>query len=266
MRLSPGKILIIVLVLFVAISLILPKKYFWGPIKGVFASVISPVQKVAFQGTNSISNFLSTIGKISQLAQENESLKKQNEQLISEKTSFIELEKENEILRQQLDFQKKASFKLMPAQVIAKEPTNIQQSITIDVGRNKGIREGMPVISSGMLVGKISEVGLRSSYVILITNPNSIINVMLQESRSNGLARGELGYGMVMESIPQDIKINISDSVVTSGLGGNYPKGLLVGQVSEIISKQSEIFQSAVLRPVIDFSDLEMVFIIIGVE
>ncbi len=266
MRLTTAKILVLILVAFIAISLILPKKYFWGPTKGVFSAVVAPVQGGLFRGANSVSDFLSTIVRISQLARENEELKKERDRLLAEKVRLIELEKENEILREQLGFQQKAAFKLIPAEVIAKEPTNIQESIVINVGKNGGAIEGMPVISSDMLVGKISEVNFTSSHVTLITNPNSIINVMLQESRANGLARGQLGYGLVMESIPQDVKINVSDLVVTSGLGGNFPKGLLMGEVSEIISKQSEIFQSAILRPVLDFSKLELVFIILGVE
>ena len=266
MKLTTDKILVLVVILLIIISLILPKKYFWGPIKGVFTAVAVPIQQVINKSTSSASNFLSTIAKISQLAKENKALKKENEQLLSEKTQSIEIEKENEILREQLDFQKRASFKLLPAEVIAKEPTNIQESIIVNIGKDKGVEKGMPVISSGMLVGKVSEVNFTSSHILLITNPNSIINVMLQESRANGLAKGELGYGLVMESIPQDVKVNISDLVVTSGLGGNFPKGLLIGKVSEIISKQSEIFQSATLRPVLDFSKLELVFIIIGVN
>jgi len=265
-RLTTAKILALILVAFIAISLIMPKKYFWGPAKGVFSAAVAPVRKVTFQGANSVSDFLSTIVRISQLARENEELKKERDRLLAEKAELIELQKENEILREQLGFQQKAAFKLVSAEVIAKDPTNIQESIIINVGKNKGIVEGMPVISSDMLVGKISEVGFSSSHALLITNPNSIINAMLQESRASGLVKGELGYGLVMESIPQEVKINVSDLVVTSGLGGNFPKGLLLGKVSEIISKQSEIFQSATLRPVLDFSKLELVFIITGVE
>ena len=266
MRLTKATILVLILVAFIAISLIMPKKYFWGPVKGIFSAAVAPVQKATFKGTSSISDFLSTIMRISQLSRENEELKKERDRLLAEKTELAEVAKENEILRDQLGFQQKAAFKLIPAEVIAKEPTNIQESIIINLGKNKGISEGMPVISSNMLVGKISEAGFNSSHVILITNPNSIINAMLQDSRASGLVKGELGYGLVMESIPQDVKINVSDLVVTSGLGGNFPKGLLLGEVSEIISKQSEIFQSATLRPVLDFSKLELVFVILGIE
>lgn len=266
MKLTAGKILALILIILIVISLILPKEYFWGPVKGVFTATVVPIQRVIYKSANSVSDFFFTIVRISQLAKENEELRKEKDRLLSEKAQLAGMEKENEVLREQLGFQKKASFKLVPAEVIAKEPVNIQESIIINIGKNGGIRKGMPVISSGMLVGKISEVNFTSSHVLLITNPNSIINAMLQENRVSGLVMGELGYGLVMESIPQDVKINVADVVVTSGLGGNFPKGLLLGEVSEIISKQSEIFQSATLRPVLDFSKLELVFVITGVQ
>ena len=246
------------------LALILPKKYFWSPIKGFTMTIMAPAQKVVFKAGSSVYDFFSTIGKISDLAKENESLKEENDKLLEEKTALLEVEKENEILRQELNFQKKTSFKLVPGQVIAKDPTNIQNSFTIDVGKKAGIKEGMPVVSSGMLVGKISEVHYSTSKVMLITNPNNVVNAMLQKTRAYGLIKGELGYGLVMESIPQETKINISDMVITSGLGGNYPKGLIIGEVEEIVSKQGEIFQLATLKPILDFSSLEIVFVITG--
>ncbi len=266
MKLTGIKILILVLVAICAISLIVPRRYFWNPIKGTAAMIIAPAQKVLNTSASSVFGFFSTISRISQLAKENESLREERDKLLSEKVKLLEDEKENEILRQQLNFQKKNPFKLVPGQVIAKDPTNIQETFSIDVGANDGVKESMPVISSGMMVGKVSEVGPTSSKVLLITNPNSIVNGMLQESRAYGLVRGELGYGLIMDSIPQDTKINVSDLVVTSGLGGNYPKGLILGEVTEIISKQGEIFQSATLRPILDFNKLELVFVILGVE
>jgi len=266
MKLNTERILALVLVIIIVLSLILPKRFFWNPIKGVFVTIASPIQKVIYKSATSVYNFFSVATNISKLAKENNNLKEEKDKLLADKANLIEVEKENEILREQLGFAKKNSFKLVLGEVIAKDPTDIQNSLTIDVGEKAGIKEDMPVISSGMLVGKISEVHLTSSKVLLITNPNSIINTMLQESRAYGLVRGELGYGLVMESIPQETKINISDLVVTSGLGGNFPKGLLIGEVSEIISKQGEIFQSVLLRPVLDFSRLELVFVITGVQ
>jgi len=266
MKLTTERILALIMVIIVIIALIVPRKYFWNPVKGVFTVVSTPIQKVMYKGASSVYDFFSTIGKISQLAKENNELKAERDKYLADEAKMADLEKENEILRNQLDFQKKTNYKLLAASIIARNPTNIQQSLTIDVGSNRGVKEEMPVIISGILVGKIIEVHPTSSDVLLITNPNSIVNAMISESRADGLVRGELGYGLIMDSISQETKINVGDLVVTSGLGGTFPKGLLIGEISEIISKQGEIFQSAVLRPSIDLDKLEIVFVIMGVQ
>ena len=265
MKLTKERFLAIILIIVVILAFIVPKKYFWNPVKSVFSVAITPVQRVVYKGARSVYDFFSTIGKISKLASENNELKNEIDKNLADKAKLMDLEKENEILRDQLNFQKQNNYKLVPADIIAHDPTNIQKTLTINVGSNQGIKEEMPVISSGMLVGKISEVHLTSSQVLLITNPNSIINSMIAESRANGLVQGELGYGLIMNSIPQDTKINVGDLVVTSGLGGTFPKGLILGQVSEIVSKQGEIFQSAVLRPSLDLDKLEILFVITGI-
>jgi len=264
MKLTNDKILVLIVVILIALSLILPKRFFLNPIKGVVMIAVSPVQRVVYKASSSVYDFFSIMTKISQLAKENNELKSERDKLLADKTSLLEAEKENETLRDQLNFQKKSPFQLVPGEIIAKDASNIQNSFTINVGSSSNIREDMPVISSGMLVGKISEVHYNSSKVLLITNPNSVVNAMLQDSRAYGLVKGELGYGLIMDSIPQETKINVGDLVITSGLGGTFPKGLLLGEVSEIISKQGEIFQSAELKPTLDFSQLELVFIITG--
>lgn len=266
MKLTGDRILVFVILMIVVLSLILPKNYFWKPAKGIFITISAPIQKVVSAGAGSVYNFFTTIGNISELSRENRSLQEEINRLLEENVKLAEVEKENEALRAQLDFQKRSSFKVVSAEIIAKDPTNIQKVFEISAGKKQGIKVGMPVITSGILIGKVSEVYHNSAKVLLVTNPNSIVNGMLQKTRALGLVKGQLGFGLMMDSVPQDVKINIGDLVVTSGLGGSFPKGLLLGEVSEIISKQGEIFQSANLRPAADFSKLEIVFVIVGVK
>jgi rod shape-determining protein MreC len=266
MKLTTERLLAITLVIIIIIALIIPKKYFWNPVKGAFSVVTTPVQKVLYGGSHSVFDFFSTVGHISQLAKENNQLKDEVNKSLTDEAKLQDLENENSILRDQLNFQKQNNFKLVTGNIIAHDPTNIQNSLTIDVGSNQGVKVDMPVISSGMLVGKISEVRLTSSQVLLITNPNSIINAMISESQENGLVQGQLGNGLMMNSIPQNTKINVGDLVVTSGLGGTFPKGLVIGQVSEIVSKQGEIFQSANLQSNLDINKLQILFVITGVS
>ncbi|HLC39032.1 MAG TPA: rod shape-determining protein MreC [Patescibacteria group bacterium] len=266
MKLTLDKILISILALVIIASLIIPKKYFLTPVKGAAMTVLAPIQKIVSGSGKSIYDFFSTISKISRLAKENDQLRLEKDRLVEKNTALVEAQKENEILRSELNFRNSNPYKLLPVNVIGKDPTNVQESLTIDAGTKDGLKEGMPVVSAGILVGKISEVHYTSSNVLLVTNPNSVVNAMLQESRAYGLVRGELGFGLVMESIPQETKINVGDRVITSGLGGIFPKGLIIGQVLEIISKQGDIFKSASLKPDLDLSKLEIAFVILGVQ
>ena len=256
------RIIVISVIVLIILSLAIPKPWFLNPIRGFFGMIFSPVQGFVYKNTNSTYNFFTTLGRINKLAKENNDLKSQNDQLTSEKVGFLEVKKENEILKNQLGFiQQNPDQSLIPAQIISKDPTNIQQNIKINRGENDGLATKMPVIYQGFLVGKITQVFGTTSTVELITNPQSTFNILIQSSRALGICHGQIGYSLVIGSIPQDTQIQKGDIVLTSPLG-ELPQGIPVGEVSEILSKKSELFQSALVRPYVDFAKLETVFII----
>jgi len=135
------------------------------------------------------------------------------------------------------------------------------------VGSLQGVEIGMPVVSGGAgLVGRISQVGPRTSEVQLLTDTDSAVAALLQTSRVTGLVVGQPDSTLQMEYIPQEEQIDVGDIVLTSGLGGVLPKGLVIGQVTEVLQMDYALFQSATVRPAIDFSRLELVLVITEFE
>jgi rod shape-determining protein MreC len=152
-------------------------------------------------------------------------------------------------------------------EVVGTEPNPYLRYITINVGTLQGVEIGMPAVSGGaVLVGRIAQVGPRTAQVELLTDPDSSVAALLQTSRVTGLVVGQPDGTLHMEYIPQEENIDVGDIVLTSGLGGVMPKELVIGQVTEVQKLDYALFQTAIVRPAIDFSRLELVLVITAFE
>jgi rod shape-determining protein MreC len=148
------------------------------------------------------------------------------------------------------------------AEVIGRDPSPFLQYIIIKLGSDDGIRHGMPVVTEQGLIGRISQVNAGASSVQLITDPSSAVNVRLQSSDKDAILTGSVTGDLTLDMIPQDLKIPNGEVVLTSGLGGVYPSNLMIGQVVSVHQKQNDLFQTASVQPVVDFSALKIVLII----
>ena len=257
------QIFILIVIVLILVSIIWPQNPITGTIKSGGTYIINPIKKTIGNGAGGIKDFWGNIRDIRKLANINKDLEKENRKLFLESSRLGELEHENKILRAQLGFvQDHPEFDLVAAEVIGRDPNNFLQFMTINKGSNDGVKKEMPVVAEGFLVGKISEVESKSSKVFLITNPSSIVNALVEESRATGIVKGELGYSLIIESISQEAKVKSGDTVITSGLGGTFPKGLVIGQINQIEEREAEVFKKAQIAPMIDFSSLEVVFVI----
>jgi rod shape-determining protein MreC len=257
------QIIILLIVVLVLTSIIWPKNPVNAKIKKMGNFLINPLKNFSGQIAYKTENFWLTLKDIRKLTQVNRELEKENLKLIEENSHLKEVENENKILRSQLIFtQEKPEYKLVPAEVIGRDPSNFLQFMTINKGTNDGLKKDMPVVSEGYLLGKITEVDAKNAKVFLITNPSSVVNAMIQESRATGIVKGALGYALTIEAISQDAKVKVGNLVITSGLGGTYPKGLIIGKIDQVEEKQSEIFKKATIKPFIDYTFLEVVFVI----
>jgi rod shape-determining protein MreC len=193
---------------------------------------------------------------------EDAQLRQELSELRSEVVRLKEMEAQNKQLRQQLRFAEEVQAELLPAEVIAYQPDNYRQFLTIKRGSRDGIKAGQAVVAEGFLIGRVSEVMPGSAKVFLIINPDFKVNGLAQETRASGTVRGQLGAGLVMDKIPQGEQVKPGDNIVTSGLGGQFPKGLLIGQVEAVDQSENAIFQSAQLATGVKFNKLELVFVV----
>jgi rod shape-determining protein MreC len=173
-----------------------------------------------------------------------------------------ELQRENERLRRLLGFVEDHPRRTMAARVIAEDATSWFRTIEIDRGYDDGVIEGLPVVDAAGLIGRVVRSTPHSSRVLLITDASSAVAVLVQDQRIRGVCRGQGGALALDFALVQDA-IQVGDGVITSGLGGVFPKGLVVGYVRSVHREQFGLFQTVELEPAVDFSHLEEVLVLL---
>lgn len=212
--------------------------------------------------TQGIFNEIKLVFSYRKFYRESLSLKKEIAPLRQKLSEYEEVFRENERLNKLLSFKDKTTFSTKTAQVIGRDPSNWLSILIIDKGKKDGLETGMPVISDVSLVGKIVEVGRATSRVLLINDPNFKVAALIQESRDEGIISGSIGGACRMYFLSLDSEVKVNDIVVTSGLGGVFPKGLLIGRVIDIDLDSTGLMKNCSIRPATNLSRLEEVLII----
>jgi rod shape-determining protein MreC len=150
--------------------------------------------------------------------------------------------------------------------VIARDPSNLQRYIILDIGEEAGIARNMPVVTDRGLVGRISAVGVGWSRVLLIIDVSSSVNALTQSTRASGLVQGQVDGSLVIRAIPQADTVSVGDTVFTSGLGGDLPRQILIGQITKVQRKDYDLYQVATVQPTVDFDHLEIVLVVTGFQ
>jgi len=200
------------------------------------------------------------------------SLRQRNAELESEvsglQTQIIQLQQQitdTQILAALVDFSHanpESAYKA--AAVIGRDPSPFLHYVIINSGSNEGIRRGMPVVTNQGLIGRVDAVISDAARVQLITDPASAVNVRLQNSDTEAILIGSVTGDLALDMISQDVNVQQGDVVLTSGLGGDYPPDLLVGQVLNVRKRDYELFQQASIQSTVDFSRLEIVLVIMN--
>jgi len=255
-----GLILLIVLGL---TGLVLHSTGLLQPLEDLVVRVTVPLQEVMSQIASRVGELGQTVRDLRDLRLRNEELQAENDRLLLENVRLREIQHELALLRDLLNFkQANPSFEVQGAHVVGRDPSNVQRYVILDVGREKGIERNMPVITDRGLVGRIYEVGQGWSRVLLIIDASSFISALTQSSRASGLIQGQEDGTLAMLDIPQGETISVGDTVFTSGLGGNFPRQILIGQITEVKRKDYDLYQEAIVQPTVDFQHLEAVLII----
>ncbi len=236
---------------------------FLAPFERGIMKGIEPLQRAANHIANPIESFFETLARARDLKTESEKQQEEIERLTQEVVRLRELEFENRRLQTLLNYQmENPVYEFLSATIIARDPSNLLQRIIIDKGIEDGVKEGMVVVADGGLAGKVIKSYATSAKVLLITDPSSVVNAMIQNSHALGVVRGKPASSLMMEFISQNKGVVVGDFVITSGLGGGYPKGLLIGRVVEISGDDMDPFFELRLEPAVQLNRLEDVIII----
>ncbi len=257
------------IVIFLAVSglLFLALSGYLTPVLNFSLNPLISVQSWLSVRYLSARDFLSSPGEVTQLREQNILLESQVTQL---QTQLIELEErlgEAQVCFALLDFSRtNPQYSYIAATVIGREISPFLQYIIIDRGTEHGVRYGMPVVTQQGLVGRVEAVIAGAARVKLITDTTSVVNIRLKTADIEAQLHGSLTGDVFLDMIPLDENIETGDVVLTSGLGGNYPPNVFVGQVLSTQRRDNALFQTASVQPIVDFSSINAVLVINNFE
>jgi len=152
---------------------------------------------------------------------------------------------------------------MLPGELVGADASPWFRSVPIDRGRSQGVRSGMPVISEEGLVGLVRSTSRNASKAMLLVDRQAAVDGIIQRSRLRGIVRGLGGEELGFEFVARGADVEVGDVVITSGVGGVYPKGLRVGEIAAVADSDSPLLRTATLRPAVDFARLEQVFVML---
>jgi rod shape-determining protein MreC len=206
------------------------------------------------------------------LAKQNDQLRRDNDLLRQQVRALGETGDENLRLRRLVDLKEHTTFHTITARVIGRDASNWWKSIQVDRGSNDGLRQNMAVLNAEGLIGKTISVTKGEARILLLTDPNCKVSALLQDTREPGVASGvEAAFTFsprcLMTYVNRDAKIKPGEAVISSGLGGVVPKGILIGVVTRSqLNRQTGMYQDVEIKPAVDFRRLEEVIVILGQE
>lgn len=236
------------------------------PVESAASQVFTPIQQAAHAVTTTVGGWLETLRRMNELEGENKKLRTALDSVTAENAQLQALQRENENLRAMLKFQtERADIQAVQAEVIGGDPTSTMEILTINKGSEDGIAEGMAVVSpGGILVGQTKDVKSNRATVLLITDISSSVAVATKDTLVPGVLEGrwQKQGRMLMLRIPRDEKVESGDILVTTGVGGVFPKGLIAGQLYNV--KQSDVAteKEAEATPLTQLNALESVLVV----
>lgn len=270
-RLNDRTVLLLILVGLAVTNVVLDQREHPSPVAKGAGEIAAPVEQVLNEGFNRLFGIFDGIQHLITLQKENAALRAEIERLTVENVRLSSLASENMALREQLQFKidhpdMGISSADVIGRVISRDPSNLVNTLIIDRGSQDGIQRGMPVVSPRGLIGQITDVSTRWSRVLLLIDPSSSIQAMTLRSHAVGVIQGTPAGNPRMLYIAQGDEIQVGDIALTSGMGGKFPKGLVIGQVVNVQQRPVDMFKEAEIYPTVDFSRLELVMIITKFE
>jgi rod shape-determining protein MreC len=235
----------------------------WNPAEQFVIEITAPFQKLIKQTTKSTEELWLNYFRLVDVHHENTQLKNEIHALKMANSRYRELLATQERLEELLQFKQTINRPVLAAQVIGRDPTGWFKSVIIDKGKWAGLRLDMPVVNAFGVVGRVVSVSSNYAKVLLIIDQNSAVDCLVQRSRDRGMLKGLMSEICKLDYMAKSNDITVGDIVVTSGLGGVFPKGLPVGRILDVKEISGELFKDIKIRTAVDFSKLEEVLVIL---
>jgi rod shape-determining protein MreC len=235
----------------------------WNPAEQFVIEITAPFQKLIKQTTKSTEELWLNYFRLVDVHHENTQLKNEIHELKMANSRYRELLATQERLEELLQFKQTINRPVLAAQVIGLDPTGWFKSVIIDKGKWAGLRLDMPVVNAFGVVGRVVSVSSNYAKVLLIIDQNSAVDCLVQRSRDRGMLKGLMSEICKLDYVAKSNDITVGDIVVTSGLGGVFPKGLPVGRILDVKEISGELFKDIKIRTAVDFSKLEEVLVIL---
>jgi len=257
---------ILIFFLFFLISLNREKSGNWNPIEKAVVEMTAPFQKLIYSIVNSTRNTWLKYFSLINARKENIRLKEQIISLKTENYRNRELLAAYRRLLKPLQYKESINQAVLAAQVIGRDPSGLFQSVIINRGKRSGLSVNMPVVNADGVVGRIVSVSDNYSKVLLLIDQNSAVDCINQRSRDNGIVKGLSSETCIMDYVLKTADISVEDVIITSGIGGIFPKGVPIGRVIEIQDPSDEFFMEIKIEPYVDFSRIEEILVILVEE
>lgn len=263
-------VLIVGVIVLIAVNIIVisinSRRYTTFGFERIAISFVAPFQELVTRSIDFIQGIWQHYFNLVTVSKENYELRKRLNQAMEENNKWRELELANNRLRDLLNFQKRITKRVVAAEVIGKDPSAWFKTVIIDKGKADGLNKGLPVVMPEGIAGQVIEVSNHYSKVMLIIDRNSAVDALVQRSRARGVIKGESADRCRLNYVLRKHDVRVGDTVVSSGLDDVYPKGLRIGRISDVVKRNSEIFQEVTITPFVDFEKLEEVLVVLDLQ
>ncbi len=269
-----GIALLLILTLF---ALVLHQTGYLMPLEDAALGVLAPLMGMTQEARGGVQELTGNITDVATLRTQVKELQARVDAMTNDSIQLREVQGENSTLREQLGYkQANPDFDLSGAtvtqrvvqrdpdlaRVLGVDPSNLAYVVIIDQGSEDNVKVGMPVVTPKGLVGRVIQTGGHWAKVLLIIDPSSSVNAVVQSTRATGIVQGNVDNTLTIKYVPQGEAISAGDLILTSGMGGNFPKRLVIGKVAEVRKRDIEQFQEAIIQPSVDFARLEFVMVV----
>lgn len=240
-----------------------------GPLHTLQSAVsgaVSPLRIVGGSAESAASTVADTVDNITADQNTLSGLREYNEQLVQQYSQMEEYKQEAQRLQKLLDLKDTYQIEGTGARVIGRSSEAWSQTVIINKGSDDGISTGQTVMGTSGVVGQVVSVSSHTATVRLLTDPQSGAAAMVQSSRAEGILRGSLVGLLYLEDLDADAEVNVGDVIVTSGLGGSYARGLIIGTVVKVDAQQGDTSRRAVVSPNDAISTLEDVLVVASAD